>query len=208
MAPGASIQVGQKRKAPSSTFQPPRPLASKGIAPKPDSKSKNVQRRSLPTPRVRPRERYSAGDVTSGPSSDLDDDPSFHKPPDNSLISDEGSIDSDHKENIPDSSDAVPSAIPPALLTKLFHHSFTQDTTRIGTEARAVAGKYVETFVREAIARAAYEREEGVKERLAKGGKRSVGMDDFLEVNSRPSEQKKTRRNLCSELGILKSPVG
>ena len=45
---------------------------------------------------------------------------------------------------------------------------------RIGKEANGVVGKYMETFVREAIARAAFERAEAGKQ----------GIDgDFLEVS-------------------------
>lgn len=52
----------------------------------------------------------------------------------------------------------------------------------MGTEARAVAGKYMETFVREAIARAAHERHEsriGTANGKDGGG---IMADDFLEV--------------------------
>ena len=64
--------------------------------------------------------------------------------------------------------------MPPALLTKLLHYHFQDDKVRIGKEANGVVGKYMETFVREAIARAAFERSEA-------GGK-GIG-DDFLEVS-------------------------
>lgn len=49
---------------------------------------------------------------------------------------------------------------------------------RIGKEAMAVVGKYMETFVREALARAAFEREE------VDGG--GIG-DGFLQVEVRLS---------------------
>lgn len=68
----------------------------------------------------------------------------------------------------------APPTIPPALLTKLLHYHFQDDKVRIGKEANGVVGKYMETFVREAIARAAFERSEA-------GGK-GIG-DDFLEVS-------------------------
>ena len=67
-----------------------------------------------------------------------------------------------------------PPTIPPALLTRLLHHHFHDDKIRIGKEANGVFGKYVETFVREAIARAAFERSEAGQ----------TGIDGgFLEVS-------------------------
>lgn len=73
----------------------------------------------------------------------------------------------------PPQSDDPGSKIPPKLLTKLLHHHFEHDKTRIGKDANALLGKYMETFVREALARAAYERSK------AEGG--AAGRD-FLEV--------------------------
>lgn len=69
-------------------------------------------------------------------------------------------------------------AIPPKLLTKLVHHHFKGQKTKIAKDANEVVAKYVDVFVREALARAAFERaEEG------KGVERGVG-DGFLEVCS------------------------
>lgn len=67
--------------------------------------------------------------------------------------------------------------IPPKLLTRLLHHHFQNEKTKVGKDANAVVAKYVDVFVREAIARAAYERAEAD----GAGGKRGVG-DGFLEV--------------------------
>ncbi|KAJ5901528.1 hypothetical protein N7495_002056 [Penicillium taxi] len=68
-------------------------------------------------------------------------------------------------------------AIPPKLITKLLHHHFQNEKTRISKDADAVMGKYIDIFVREAIARAALERN------LANGktGKKGL-VDNFLEV--------------------------
>lgn len=60
-------------------------------------------------------------------------------------------------------------SIPADLLRTLLQHHFTDKSTKVGTEASLLVGKYMDTFVREALARAAYERSE------ADGG-------DFLEV--------------------------
>ncbi|KAJ5226452.1 hypothetical protein N7468_007677 [Penicillium chermesinum] len=61
------------------------------------------------------------------------------------------------------------------LITKLLHHHFKNDKTRIAKDADAVVAKYVDTFVREAIARAALESRTNEK----KGDRRA---DGFLEA--------------------------
>lgn len=71
-----------------------------------------------------------------------------------------------------------PPTIPPALLSTLVHHHLPSKKTRISKDAMGVVGKYMETFIREAIARAAFERQQ-VKEAA---GKRTAG-DDFVEVD-------------------------
>ncbi|KAK0658252.1 hypothetical protein DIS24_g4920 [Lasiodiplodia hormozganensis] len=65
--------------------------------------------------------------------------------------------------------------IPPKLLNRLLHEGFQDEEMRIGKEAMAVANKYVETFVREALARAMYEREEADRDEGGAG-------DGFLQV--------------------------
>ena len=65
-----------------------------------------------------------------------------------------------------------PATVPPELLTRLVHHHLRDGGVTIDTRARALAAKYVETFVREALARARYE-----KDHAADGGARV-----FLEV--------------------------
>ncbi|KAL1985823.1 hypothetical protein VTN96DRAFT_7315 [Rasamsonia emersonii] len=72
-------------------------------------------------------------------------------------------------------------AIPQKLLTKLLHHHFQSEKTKITKDANAVVAKYVDIFVREALARAAYERTGGDGNADAGGGRGSVG-DGFLEV--------------------------
>ena len=80
----------------------------------------------------------------------------------------------------PDENDILSSepAIPPKLLTKLVHHHCKGQKTKIAKDANEVVAKYVDVFVREALARAAFERAEG-----GKGVERGVG-DGFLEVCS------------------------
>ncbi|KAL1989664.1 hypothetical protein VTN49DRAFT_6861 [Thermomyces lanuginosus] len=72
-------------------------------------------------------------------------------------------------------------AIPEKLLTKLLHHHFQNEKTRIAQDANAVVAKYIDIFVREALARAAYEKTQGQGNADAGGGGRSVA-DGFLEV--------------------------
>ncbi|KAJ5779990.1 hypothetical protein N7457_005150 [Penicillium paradoxum] len=50
--------------------------------------------------------------------------------------------------------------IPSKLLTRLLHQHFQNEKTKVAKDANNVVAKYVDVFVREAIARAAYERAE------------------------------------------------
>ncbi|RFU31930.1 hypothetical protein B7463_g4398, partial [Scytalidium lignicola] len=50
--------------------------------------------------------------------------------------------------------------LPPKLLTRLLHEFFKHDNTRISQDAGVAIGCYMETFVREALARAAFAKEE------------------------------------------------
>ncbi|KAL1837518.1 hypothetical protein VTJ49DRAFT_3685 [Mycothermus thermophilus] len=54
--------------------------------------------------------------------------------------------------------------IPPELLTRILHACFEREGTRITREADRAVGRYVDVFVREAIARAAVERGRGFLE--------------------------------------------
>lgn len=47
--------------------------------------------------------------------------------------------------------------IPPELLTRILHEFFEKEETRITRDANAAVARYVDVFVREAIARAAVE---------------------------------------------------
>lgn len=90
-------------------------------------------------------------------------------------ISSDSSSDEEQSSQSPEAKSEDPSLkIPPKLLTKLLHHHFEHEQTRIGQDANALVGKYMETFVREALARAAYERSK------AEGG---AAGKDFLEVS-------------------------
>lgn len=54
--------------------------------------------------------------------------------------------------------------IPPELLTRILHEFFEKDGTRITKDANNSVAKYMDIFVKEAIARAAAEREGGFLE--------------------------------------------
>ncbi|KYK55283.1 Centromere protein X [Drechmeria coniospora] len=54
--------------------------------------------------------------------------------------------------------------IPKDLLTRVMHEFFAKDATRISRDANAATGKYVDVFVKEAIARAAVEKRGGFLE--------------------------------------------
>lgn len=113
---------------------------------------------------------------------------------------DDGDDDDDESMGSPKASPSPlndpPPTIPPALLTKLLHHHFPSNQPQSGTghkdvgsnvriskDAMGVVGKYMETFVREAIARAAYERNEELDRREKEGKGREVG-GDVLEVST------------------------
>lgn len=162
--------------AASSKATAPRPAAAAAAASKPSAASSSSRAAAF---------RPAAAAVTIS-DSDIDD------------IDDEDDLDDDEEEedvddsvhrrrstNTQDASTAVPAPsqdaedqppIPPKLLNRLLHEGFEDEDMRIGKEAMAVAGKYVETFVREALARAMYEREEADRE---EGG----GGDGFLQVS-------------------------
>lgn len=75
----------------------------------------------------------------------------------------------------PGTIDNCPPPIPQKLLTRLLYEGFEDKNMRVGREAMNVYAKYIETFVREALARAIYEKEDADKE----GG----GLNDgFVQV--------------------------
>ena len=74
------------------------------------------------------------------------------------------------------SSSADEASIPQDLIHRLLHHHFQEkDTTVINTVAKEAVCKYVEVFVREALARSAFMRQEADSADGDRG-------DGFLEV--------------------------
>ncbi|MCJ1379527.1 hypothetical protein MMC17_002628 [Xylographa soralifera] len=139
-------KVPAKRKAPPS-FKPPRPAAKSK-----DSTTKATPRRkSAP---ARPAQSLSRSDEDDAVATTRES--------------------SSEATNNTTTLQDVPLTIPPELLTTLLQHHFEDKQMRVGKDAKAVIGKYMETFVREAIARAAFERSEATSGH-GRGG-------DFLEV--------------------------
>ncbi|KAL8834991.1 MAG: hypothetical protein Q9170_003512 [Blastenia crenularia] len=138
-------------------FRPPRPAGSKS------SKSKA------------PPHRKSVPAATLDSSSTSEDDPM--------VIPSQEDLDaqiasSSTVEPISSTQDPPP-VLPPNLLTRLLHHHLEKregGPTKIGKDANILVGKYMETFVREAIARAAFERSQA-DEGTGTG-------DGFLEVRT------------------------
>ena len=134
-------------------FKPPRPAT--GFQ---KSKATDTRRKSGPTKHSF-IDSAAEGDQDEDEHDDDDDD-------DLELVSSQSSDHSASGESdtLPTTTHVgtqdLPPTIPPALLTKLLHHHFQDDKVRIGKQANGVVGKYMETFVREAIARAAFERSE------------------------------------------------
>lgn len=67
-------------------------------------------------------------------------------------------LDDDEDDEVPDKT------IPPELLTRILHEFFEKDGTRITKDANNAVTKYMDIFVKEAIARAAAERDGGFLE--------------------------------------------
>lgn len=55
-------------------------------------------------------------------------------------------------------------AIPKALLTRILHEFFAKEATRMSRDANTAVGKYLDVFIREAIARTAVEKRGGFLE--------------------------------------------
>ncbi|KAJ4307274.1 hypothetical protein N0V88_000657 [Collariella sp. IMI 366227] len=70
----------------------------------------------------------------------------------------------DGEEEDDDEDDEAREKIPPELLTRILHEFFEKGETRITRDANSAVARYMDVFVREAIARAAVEREGGFLE--------------------------------------------
>ncbi|KAL2160768.1 hypothetical protein VTH06DRAFT_965 [Thermothelomyces fergusii] len=75
-----------------------------------------------------------------------------------------GGDDGDDGDDDDDDDGREKERIPPELLTRILHGFFAREETRITRDANAAVARYVDVFVREAIARAAVERQGGFLE--------------------------------------------
>ncbi|OIW27721.1 hypothetical protein CONLIGDRAFT_447613 [Coniochaeta ligniaria NRRL 30616] len=67
----------------------------------------------------------------------------------------------DDEEEEDEDEDEQAKTIPPGLLTRLLHEFFAKEGTRVTKDANAAVARYMDVFVREAIARSVAEREGG-----------------------------------------------
>ncbi|KAL7623905.1 hypothetical protein AAE478_005461 [Parahypoxylon ruwenzoriense] len=71
---------------------------------------------------------------------------------------------SDNGEEEEEQEEEARRTIPPELLTRILHEFFEKDGTRVSKDANAAVAKYMDIFVREAIARTVVEKEKGFLE--------------------------------------------
>ena len=171
-APKAKAKTKQtSTKASASTFVP-KPAKSKPSTNSTKSVTGKRPRVESPAP-----DGSQSGSESDSDASDRSRSRSLSQEPDYILAE----ITTTHQAEDVTSSDPT---IPPKLLTRLLHQHFQNDKTKVAKDANNVVAKYIDVFVREAIARAAYERAETNNH----AGGRSVG-DGFLEVGySLPSD--------------------
>lgn len=72
--------------------------------------------------------------------------------------------------------------VPSKLVTALLHHHFQDDKTRVTKDAMRVYAKYLEIFVREAVARAVYEKQEVLDADAVGANTVQNTLDGYLEV--------------------------
>lgn len=73
-------------------------------------------------------------------------------------------IDQDLDDDDDEDDEEPEKTIPPELLTRILHEFFEKEGTRITKDANNALAKYMDIFVKEAIARAAAERDGGFLE--------------------------------------------
>jgi centromere protein X len=146
---------------PPKPFKPPRPSTTTKKTPKPKPTTARKSTDSITKPRSKSQARASGSTSFSRPLA----------------ISSPAASDSDPFDSSPQDADVEPEEegrtehIPADLLTRLLHECFKEEGTRISKDANKAVERYMETFVREALARAAFMR--------AEGGERG-----FLEVSA------------------------
>ncbi|EEH34214.2 hypothetical protein PAAG_05263 [Paracoccidioides lutzii Pb01] len=201
-----------KRKPP--LFKPPRPRTAGGITKPPTiskmSKSKpksttrtTKQSSSLSTSRRKSSGRKNDSDVirVSRTPSPNPPDQTTSSPPGSQSDSGRSQSNSRSPAGVPDyilaeitesapvnpreGFDSSGPMIPSKLLTTLLHRHFQDEKTKIAKDAGRVVAKYVDIFVREALARAAYERtqvEESRSDSPEVRGRARAKVDSYLEI--------------------------
>ncbi|KAL1855385.1 hypothetical protein Daus18300_011103 [Diaporthe australafricana] len=135
MPPKQSSTAGASRGRPPGSKNK---AASSSAGKKPSAAAKGKQR-AQPSESPEPRRRDDSDDVMEA-EEDLED------------LGDE------------DDDEEPEKTIPPELLTRILHEFFEKDGTRITKDANNAVAKYMDIFVKEAIARAAAERDGGFLE--------------------------------------------
>ena len=164
-----------RHKRPS--FSPPRHKASKAT----ESAGKSGTKSTKPRSRTSSSYKQKKSRLVSATPSESDEavggaSPSLSRSP--SPISEPDFILAEVTHDDNNASDEP--VVPLSLLHRILHHNFRdKDKTRITTDAKEVLGKYVEVFVREAIARSAYESQGNGRDDAGDSMRRG---DGFLEV--------------------------
>ncbi|KAL2871816.1 CENP-X/MHF2 family protein [Aspergillus lucknowensis] len=185
----AERQPTQKRRR--LPFKPPSRASSTTAGPskhstgtkKPSAKKGAKPNTIASSSRSNPTAVPSDASSTSDAASDSDSTSSARNRPSSPSNSNSNSADEadyilaeiTHKESNDDDVVSSEPVIPQKLLTRLLHHHFRNEKTKIAKDANAIVAKYIDVYVREAVARAAFER--------AESGTRGGGVGDgFLEV--------------------------
>lgn len=181
-------------------FEPPRPRASPSAGPSSipnDANKKATKKRSSANARTSSaasEPRTSTSSTQRNPSRTPSSSRPSESSPRNRDRNPNGTPEDDEPDYIlaeittheKDTTDILSSAptIPPKLLTRLLAHHFQDPKTKLAKDANGVVAKYVDVFVREALARAAYESSGGGggdARGEETGRARGIG-DGFLEV--------------------------
>jgi hypothetical protein len=153
-----------KRKGPA--FKPPRPVTSAAEGSTSAKRTAPATSRSAPAPKkaasVRPGFQPVAMIISSSEDEQEEEDALSN------FDREEPMLDFSDIEEAPQARRTAPqsptlSPIPPKLLNTLLHHGFEDKKTQIQQGAMDLVETYLQTFVREAIARAKYERGDATK---------------------------------------------
>lgn len=175
--PTMSATTATKRKRPA--FSPPRPKTSKVMGQNGVSKTSTSSSRGHTTLSLQHKTNRLNSPTPSESDSTAESEPeSVSRSPSPQSEPDYILAEVTHTDGAEDNEPTVPLAL---VHTLLHHHFNDKDKTRISQGAKAVIGKYVDTFVREAIARSAFERQEISADDTAEG-MNGRGDDGWLEV--------------------------